>query len=64
MAIVTTSVVDLVVVRFDWEAVGLAFKHPVRSWLGRKLAGATVAGEPIARALAGVALTVFIWRGK
>lgn len=54
MAIVTTSVVDLIVILMIGIAAGLAFNRLGRSWLGRQVAGATGAGD-VTYALVGIA---------
>lgn len=54
MAIVTTSVVDLIVTLLIGIVVGFAFNRLGGSWLGRKVAGATGAGD-VTYALVGIA---------
>ena len=54
MAIITTAMLNLIVILAIGIAVGLAFNRYGGSWLGRKVAGATGSGE-ITYALVGIA---------
>lgn len=93
MAILTTGVVNLIVILAIGIIVGLLFNRYGRSWLGRQTAGATGVGDvtyalvgiagsfigyhiivilgllptPLMLylgALAGAALTIWLWRGR
>jgi len=54
MAILTTGVVNLIVILAIGIIVGLLFNRYGRSWLGRQPAGATVVGD-VTYALVGIA---------
>jgi hypothetical protein len=54
MAILTTGVVNLIVILLIGIIVGLAFNRYGRSWLGRQTAGATGVGD-VTYSLVGIA---------
>ncbi len=93
MPIVTTALMNLIVVLAIGIIVGLAFNRYGRSWIGRQTAGATGVGDityalvgiagafigfhiavilgllptPLMlylAALAGAAITIWLWRGR
>ncbi len=93
MAILTTALVNLIVILAIGIIIGLVFNRYGRSWLGRQTAGATgmgdityalvgIAGSFIGfhiavilgllptplmlylAALAGAAITIWLWRGR
>lgn len=93
MAIVTTALLNLIVIIAIGIIVGLVFNRYGRSWLGRKMADATGAGDvtyalvgiagsftgfhlavilgllptPLMlylAAIAGAAVTIWLWRGR
>ncbi len=93
MAILTTALMNLIIILAIGIIVGLAFNRYGRSWLGRQTAGATGVGDityalvgiagsfigfhiavilgllptPLMlylAALAGAAITIWLWRGR